>query len=408
MVLSSRFIMVQHHRPRGRMTHAAVPSMRMQAGAGTTLHDLQVLASKATKVALSRLVLRAGFPPKPVTCDGVLAKTKTVAEDGLLRNRDMLIITRTEAPPSTVAGVESGIQSQSSPKTGTSSKKKGFRGAGIGNRLGTSAESPSQASSAATDSSVNGTNDMATTGPAPTARGGTHKRKAPSKHWKGIGVGNRLDGEPTTGDLKAQRAAASDNTVDEGETPDDGEIEEEPEEPQSVAELLRKHGFGKVRGGSALTTDAVSLGRSETGAAAAQAAAAVDLVNAVGSERGSQKTVHKVLRHDLKTAREKLAAESEAMVKLAAAEAGKTFFEILGALEFSTFVTFVVCTVFFFDAEDRSIGNRVGKQLKINYKATARKDAVEVVQDIPRPLLRLVIQTVLADPSPAARSVRDS
>ena len=96
----------------------------------------------------------------------------------------------------------------------------------------------------------------------------------------------------------------------------------DPEEPQSVAELLRAHGFGAVRGGSALHAAGVSLGRPGEGAAMAQAAAvshglplqslwiiptaavsehvvqAADLVAAVGSERGSQRTVHRVLRHD--------------------------------------------------------------------------------------------------------------
>jgi hypothetical protein len=138
------------------------------------------------------------------------------------------------------------------------------------------------------------------------------------------GAGNRLDGQATTAETaKARReaaaaAAAADRLVEEGED----DVEAEAEEPLSVAELLRAHGFGAVRAGSALISEAVSLGRPEHGASGAQAAAAMDLINAVGSHRGSSSTAHRVLRHDLRSAREKLASEELAVRKVAAAEGG--------------------------------------------------------------------------------------
>jgi hypothetical protein len=43
--------------------------LELPAGGDTTLHELRVLAGKATRVAVHLLVLRAGFPPKPIAFD---------------------------------------------------------------------------------------------------------------------------------------------------------------------------------------------------------------------------------------------------------------------------------------------------------------------------------------------------
>ena len=53
--------------------------LELPAGGDTTLHELRVLAGKATRVAVHLLVLRAGFPPKPIAFD---ASTKTAKVSG--------------------------------------------------------------------------------------------------------------------------------------------------------------------------------------------------------------------------------------------------------------------------------------------------------------------------------------
>ena len=92
----------------------------------------------------------------------------------------------------------------------------------------------------------------------------------------------------------------------------------------------------------------------------AQNAAAADLVDAVS--RTSQRTVHRVLRHDLKNARELREQEADAERRIAAALGGKCSFVSL---------------------PDGSMNMRV------TYKIGPRKEREEDVQDIPRPLLKV-------------------
>ena len=69
--------------------------LELPEGAETKIKQLVELAGKATRVAAKRLIIRAGFPPKELTREGV-DETQTVVHMGLA-NRDVLHIDRKPA-----------------------------------------------------------------------------------------------------------------------------------------------------------------------------------------------------------------------------------------------------------------------------------------------------------------------
>ena len=59
----------------------------------------------AAAVAAARLILRCGFPPRPIDHAGA-KKDQSIATDGLLQNRDMLTIERKPAPDGTAGAAQ--------------------------------------------------------------------------------------------------------------------------------------------------------------------------------------------------------------------------------------------------------------------------------------------------------------
>ena len=347
--------------PQGTPAELVLP-----VGGETTIGELAKLAGKATNVAAARLILRCGFPPKVIDHAGEMMD-QAVATDGLLQNRDMLTIERKPAPEGSGSA-----EKQLAPSKKRKARGKGFsKAAGEGHQLGhasgTAGAEPVEATAApvATD-----------TGRIDPYAGSPKKRRI-----KMPGGGVRLG---ATSEDPAEAAAAQ-AAIDRRQRPaatavvtQEDEAEDVPEEPATVDEILRAHGFGSIRGGYTLGGGAAqvgdehtSLGRSANRTEAAQNAAAADLVDAVS--RTSQRTVHRVLRHDLKTARELREQEAEAERRIAAALGGKCSFVSL---------------------QDGSMNMRV------TYKIGPRKEKDEDVQDIPRPLLK-VRAAVAARGSPA-------
>ena len=346
--------------PQGTPAELVLPK-----GGETTIGELAMLAGKATNVAAARLILRCGFPPRPIDHAGD-KKDQVIAAGGLLQNRDMLTIERKPAPEGSGSA---GAEKQPAPAKKRKARGKGFsKAAGVGHQLGHTAgtSDPAQAEAAvAPVAAADGRVDL--------YAGSPKKRRI-----KMPGGGMRLGAT----DEDPAEAAAAQAAIDRRQRPaataappQEDEAQDVPEEPATVDEILRAHGFGSIRGGYTLGggnaqigDENTSLGRSANRTEAAQNAAAADLVDAVS--RTSQRTVHRVLRHDLKNARELREQEAEAERRIAAALGGKCSFAPL---------------------LDGSMN------IRVTYKIGPRKEKEEDVQDIPRPLLKV---------RPAARTIR--
>jgi hypothetical protein len=371
--------MAQEWKLRLRGPQGTPAELVLPAGGETSLADLAQLAGKATNVAAARLILRCGFPPRPIDHAGA-KKDQSIATDGLLQNRDMLTIERKPAPDGTA-----GAAQQPAPAKKRKARGKGFsKAAGAGHQLGhatgggtTVAPAEAAAASAAAAPARDGRVD-------PYAASPKKKRRT-----KMPGGGMRLGAS----DEDPAEAAAAQAAIDRRQRPAasaapaaaaQDEPEEVPEEPATVDEILRAHGFGSIRGGHTLgggsgqaAGDGASLGSAVNRTEAAQNAAAADLVDAVS--RTSQRTVHRVLRHDLKNARELREQEAEAERRIAAALGGRCSFVSL---------------------QDGSMN------MCVTYKVGPRKEKEESVQDIPRPLLKVRLRH--PPPQPASLHPLDS
>lgn len=346
-----------------RGPHGTPAELVLPGGGETTIGELALLAGKATNVAASRLVLRCGFPPRAIDHAGD-KKDKTIAMDGLLQNRDMLTIERKPSPE--CSNNDKG--NQPAPAKKRKARGKGFsKAAGPGHQLGHISDAATSPAPALVESIVA---PAAADGRVDPYAGSPKKKRRIKMPGGGMRLGAASEDPADAAaaqaaiDRRNTSAAAAAAPINEDEALD------VPEEPATVDEILRAHGFGSVRGGYTLGGggaaqpggDNLSLGRAVNRTEAAQNAAAADLVDAVS--RTSQRTVHRVLRHDLKNARELREQEAEAERRIAAALGGRCSFESL---------------------QDGSMNMRV------TYKTGPRKEKEEDVQDIPRPLLKVRI-----------------
>jgi hypothetical protein len=253
--------------------------LEVASGADTTVGQLVELAGKATRVAAKRLVLRIGFPPKVLEGAEAEARARTIAEAGL-RDRDVLVITRLAEPapvsPSAVTAAPGGGSAKKS-KAGKSKKRTGgWATGGAGVRLGQADEQPT-----AVVAEGDGTTAPSSPPAAAAAAGGPRSQQhavdvyASAKKRRRVrmpGAGNRL-GAPDDEAAAPDDAQPSSSSSATG--PAAAVAQEAPAEPASVDEILRQHGFGRIkRSASALAAaDATTLGSVGTRTEAARAAA---------------------------------------------------------------------------------------------------------------------------------------
>ena len=373
--------------PQGTPAELVLPS-----GGATTVGELAALAGKATNVAVARLVLRCGFPPRPIDHAGD-KRAQSVATDGLLQNRDVLTIERKPAPESAAAPAVAGAAAAKPATKKRKARGKGFsKAAGAGHQLGQAAAAGAAAGrepAAAVAAAAAAAAPAAAAGPSKVdLYAGSPKKK---RRTKMPGGGMRLGAEDEDPDDAAAAQAALDRrhgasapgaaAAAAAAPPEEEEEEEEPEpeEPATVDEVLRAHGFSSIRGGYTLggagASQVNTLGSAVNRTEAAQNAAAADLVDAVSST--NQSTVSRVLRHDLKNARELREQEAEAERRIAAALGSNCAFVSL---------------------PDGSMN------MSVTYKVGPRKEKTEEVQDIPRPLLKMVLEAVLGSQDAQARN----
>ncbi|KAJ1479585.1 hypothetical protein T484DRAFT_1958593 [Baffinella frigidus] len=81
---------------RCRGPQGAPATLDLPQGGATTVAEIAELAGKALRVARSRVVIKAGFPPKTLFCpeSDAEAQGKTASEAGL-SDREAVIIDRT-------------------------------------------------------------------------------------------------------------------------------------------------------------------------------------------------------------------------------------------------------------------------------------------------------------------------
>ena len=90
-------------RLRGPTLKGLPAQLELPAGGYTTAAELAALAGKAAKVAKAKVVLKAGFPPRPLAFASAEAGARTVEECGL-RDKDVLLVERAPAPTRAPAG----------------------------------------------------------------------------------------------------------------------------------------------------------------------------------------------------------------------------------------------------------------------------------------------------------------
>mmetsp|Transcript_1856 Transcript_1856/g.5404 ORF Transcript_1856/g.5404 Transcript_1856/m.5404 type:complete len:410 (-) Transcript_1856:133-1362(-) len=264
--------------------------LELPDGGNTLLVKLIELAGKATRVARKKLIIRAGFPPRELECEGK-SDTRTVAQLGL-SNRDVLHVDRRTGS----AGAAS------TPKK----------------------DGESEPASKATEAAAR------TAGPP-----------EPSTPSSTVSTATRISESAGSGGVVRASGAASGTPV----TP--GTVQPTPQNKRKVAALaarrrrLKLPGVGRRLGdgtepedkgetGAESAAAGASLGTCRSSSEVAEHAIAADLITAAATGGGTVSSVHKALRRSMKEVRAERGAEADMRLKVAAALAGKASFRPLG------------------------------------------------------------------------------